>query len=758
MKLSKSISKSFLITMIFSIILYLILSLFLFKSFLTGEKNRAKSILINIDNFVLENTSDLSTKNSTLSKYLSLYMNTRDLKEFNAQSFFSNTQIDYMLVIDKNYNKIYQYNNPLLTNDNVLNDFDSAFDITKNLLIKNNPKLNGFVGTNDNLYFTSVEPLLSNNNLNGYIILINKFDKNLINKFNNILGKNISITNNYSSSTPYTYINGRELYIDIIPNNRTLTSLKINTLNNNSKFFIQNKELRVVYSSTKNNMILFLLFLILTCMLIIFLCYFILNKKIISRIKSINTFINNVNLKDSNFTYLPIDNSKDEISLLCEDINRMLRLIVDSQNYMERLARFDSLTDLPNRQNIFSNIDMLIKNNIPFAVFFIDIDNFKILNDTLGHNKGDDVLSELAIILKTIVTDDISIGRHGGDEFILIYKNYESIKNIEILANNILNLLSKNICIDKHSFNITFSIGASIYPNNGNDVSTLIMNSDIAMYASKHNGGNCYTLFKEDMLDDFLLEKNLLVALDKNEFILYFQPIFNINSSKIIGAEALIRWQKDGEILPPFRFLPLAKRIGIILEIDNWVLKTACEKCKEWIDDGLDICISVNTSYAQLKQPNFHKLISDILEETGLPANNLKIEITEDETIDNMNYIINVLNKIKDLGVKIALDDFGTGYSSFNYISKLPIDTIKLDRSLLVTIDKDKKSFPIVKTIVNLAHDLNLDITSEGIETKEHLNVMKNLHCENIQGYYISKPLSKDEFIDFVHSFKIPKL
>jgi len=432
------------------------------------------------------------------------------------------------------------------------------------------------------------------------------------------------------------------------------------------------------------------------------------------------------------------------------------RLVAEEK--LLHLAYYDPLTDLPNRKKIMEVFSNLIAyKNEKFAVLFMDLDNFKNINDNLGHQAGDSILKGVAIRLNNVIGPNNTISRIGGDEFIIIVRNLKCTEEVEKIAAAIGTTLRTAFVYKENDLYVGTSIGISIFPEHGTDVNTLIKNADLAMYESKENGGYGYKIYSKSMdnksIDKLSMKIKLNNAISNNEFITYYQPLIDLKSMEVLSSEALIRWKQRDKIIPPIEFIPIAKSIGELVAIDNWMLKNACIQCKKWQDLGKkDFSISVNTSYKQLKQVNFIELVASILKDTSLSARYLNIEITEDEAMEDPELIISILTKLKALGIKISLDDFGTGYSSLSYVNMLPIDTIKIDRSLILNLANDRKSILIIKSIIGMAHSLNIKVVAEGIETEEQFNMLKEIQCDLIQGYLIGKPMDatlfQEKFID----------
>ena len=426
------------------------------------------------------------------------------------------------------------------------------------------------------------------------------------------------------------------------------------------------------------------------------------------------------------------------------------RLIAEEQ--IRHFIYYDSLTEISNRKKMLEEVNILIDNkNEKFAILFLDLDNFKSINDKYGHEAGDSILKTVAVRLKSIIKSTDTISRIGGDEFIIILRDLKSSINAEEIALDVVEILNAAFNYKENQLFIGVSIGISIFPEHGIDADTLIKKADLAMYEVKNSGGFGYIIYNDVMndnaIDNLEMKKNLKNAMEKNEFITHYQPIIDLNSMKILSAESLIRWKREDRLIPPIEFIPIAKNIGEIVVIDNWMLESACKQCKKWQELGVkDFSVSVNISYKQLIQLNFVKLVMNILHKNSLDPRYLNLEITEDEAMENPDLIIKILSELKSHKVKISMDDFGTGYSSLSYINKLPIDTIKIDRSLIINLENNPKNVIIVKSIIAMAHSLNIKVVAEGIETEIEFATLREMQCDYIQGYLIGKPMGTSDF------------
>ncbi|SHH41252.1 sensor domain-containing protein [Tepidibacter thalassicus] len=435
---------------------------------------------------------------------------------------------------------------------------------------------------------------------------------------------------------------------------------------------------------------------------------------------------------------------------------------INKEKKIKYLAFRDSLTGLYNRAFFKEKLDWYLnefsKDNKMLAVMFIDLDDFKKINDNLGHPTGDKLLKKIANQLKKQVGKNNLIARIGGDEFLILLPQIKSTQDSIKTAQKIIDIFNKPYFIDNYELHISGSIGISLYPSHGTTSDILIKNADIAMYKAKNNGKNKFELFSDDLnekvKEEFMLENHLRHALKRNEFIVYYQPIVDTNIPKIIGAEALLRWKhpKLG-FIPPNKFIPIAESKGFINPIGEWILKTASIQVKKWHDLGYnDIFVSVNISVNQLKQKNFVSLVSKILKETGLKPEYLNLEITESIYMENIDYIIDVVKNLKNLKLNISIDDFGTGYSSLAQLKNLSISKLKIDRTFTKDINIDLNNNNIVSAIIAMANNLNIKVIAEGVETKDQLEFFKNNNCNVIQGYLFSPPLDKNSFEELINS------
>ncbi|WP_394238164.1 putative bifunctional diguanylate cyclase/phosphodiesterase [Niallia oryzisoli] len=420
---------------------------------------------------------------------------------------------------------------------------------------------------------------------------------------------------------------------------------------------------------------------------------------------------------------------------------------------LHTMAFYDHLTGLPNRnllhEQITQSLSQSKQTQRKIAIMLLDLDRFKIINDTLGHTFGDLLLKEVSNRMSRFITDHSIVSRYGGDEFIIFQEN-ASYYEASSLAEDIIREFSDPIFVNGKPFFISTSIGISLYPLNGDSSDILIKNADAAMYAAKENGGNGYQ-FYNSTLDEknkkiMRIESGLREALENREFTLVYQPQVHLDSGHIVGAEALLRWESpEYGFISPADFIPVAEKTGLIVQIGEWVLETACKQNKKWQQEGFPpIPIAVNVSGYQLQQSHFLSLVKRLLEDLDLDPAYLEIEITE-SVVQNKEQAIQQLHELKALGVKISVDDFGTGYSSLSYLQHLPIDKLKIDKSFVDDITQNSSGRAIVQTIINMGNNLSFNVTAEGIEDEQQVAFLKENHCYFGQGYYFHRPLSVEE-------------
>jgi diguanylate cyclase (GGDEF)-like protein/PAS domain S-box-containing protein len=430
-----------------------------------------------------------------------------------------------------------------------------------------------------------------------------------------------------------------------------------------------------------------------------------------------------------------------------------LRKAIDDQLLYQ--ANYDSLTDLPNRilleDRIEQSIAYAMRDNKTFAIYYIDLDNFKGLNDSLGYKEGDTLLKQVATRLHSCIKIGDTLARFGGDKFAIILTEANWALSVTDCAQILLDTFNEPFLIKSRNFKISASIGVSTYPKDGEETEILIKNAELAMYHAKGRGKNNYQIYTENLYkhisEQHTLEHHLQLALNKKEFLLQYQPLIHLSSNKIIGFEALLRWQHpELGLVSPLSFIPLAEQTGLIIPIGTWVLKTAMQQNKAWQDAGLPpVKIAVNISLVQFKDENFISKLQEILTTTKLAPQFLELELTESVLMENARQFIDKLNLIKEMGISLAIDDFGTGYSSLSYLKELPIDKIKIDKSFIQDIPDNADDSAITRAIISMAKNLNLRILAEGVETKEQLKFLQENHCDEVQGYLFGRPLNIED-------------
>ncbi len=430
-----------------------------------------------------------------------------------------------------------------------------------------------------------------------------------------------------------------------------------------------------------------------------------------------------------------------------------------NEERITQLAYWDSVTGLPNRMMFKDRLQEAIEERSQdgkkLAVMMIDLDRFKIVNDTLGHQTGDLLLQLASAKLQDCVGLHGIVSRFAGDEFIVLLSKIEGAEEINRVAERILHMLTKPFVLEGQEFYLSASLGACLYPNDAQDVDSLIRFSDLAMYYSKENGGNRLKVYTPALsskrVERFNMETGLRYAMERGELTLNFQPQVSLTTGKVYGAETLIRWSSsDGKTIQPGEFIPLAEETGLIIPIGQWVLEQACRACREWIREGLpSLVISVNISALQFQMEDFPDIVSKVLKDTGIGPHNLCLEITEHTAVQNMEHSIRMLSQLVEIGVKIAIDDFGIGQSSLYWLKKLPVHIVKIDPSFIRNLTESTDDAAIAKAVIDMSHSLGLSVTAEGVETEGQLQRLQQLQCDRIQGFFTGRPMTSDQFIAY---------
>jgi diguanylate cyclase (GGDEF)-like protein/PAS domain S-box-containing protein len=431
----------------------------------------------------------------------------------------------------------------------------------------------------------------------------------------------------------------------------------------------------------------------------------------------------------------------------------------DAEHQLQHMALHDALTALPNRhmlqEQLKSCMALAERHGHHMAMMFLDVDRFKKINDGLGHHVGDSVLIEIARRLRVGMRTSDVVARLGGDEFVVLLPQISAREDAERVAHKVLALFTDPLRVAGHELRVTPSIGLAIYPEHGSDTITLMRHADLAMYQAKSDGRNRLQVYSASMqsptAETLVLENDLYKALERDELRLHFQPQFDCVSGRITGAEALLRWEHGGRLVPPSDFIPMAEETGLIVPMGEWVLRRACTVAQQWRErSGWPLRMAVNLSAVQLDQQDVPTLVAKVLQETGLPANALELEITESVVVRESLRAADILTQLRAQGVGIAIDDFGVGYSSFSYLRELPVDRLKLDRSFLSAVPQSPGDSRLVAAMIAMGHRLEVGIVAEGVETPEQADFLTAHGCDEAQGYHLGRPMPEAAFADLL--------
>lgn len=507
-----------------------------------------------------------------------------------------------------------------------------------------------------------------------------------------------------------------------------------------------------IISNTAGLLIAIAAIVILLILILISISFGRTKKKLAYSVKeneSINTKLTEMESK-----YDSALDSLNELNIRYEELN-------SNKENMKKLAYTDYLTELPNRTaftEMLDNIMLTLRNDEIIGIMDIDLDNFKNINDTLGHSYGDELLIDVTHRLKQAIDENDYLARIGGDEFVILTQNLNDTASYEDKIKKVRNVFKYPFVLSTKEYFVTVSIGVAFAPEDGKTAQSLIKNVDSAMYMAKANGKNTYAYFEQALnkmiTDKMELQSELRNAIDNKEFVLFYQAQMNIYDKKVIGFEALIRWNHPTKgLLYPNDFIYLAEESGLIVPIGKWVLKCACKQLYEWNKMGYkDIVMAVNLSARQFKDNDLIQTIYETIEETGINPKSLELEITESVVLEDIDYTIETIKELKKIGVSFSLDDFGTGYSSMSYLKRLPVNNLKIDKSFLDTIMDDTDDQKIVQAIITLAKNLNLNVIAEGVERAEQEQFLKESNCSEAQGYLYSKPVPKDQAEEFLRT------
>ncbi len=460
--------------------------------------------------------------------------------------------------------------------------------------------------------------------------------------------------------------------------------------------------------------------------------------------------------------------SEDEFGRLARSFNRMAESRQRAEEALRQLAHHDPLTKLPNRTlfqiRLVEALENARRTDRMVAVHFLDLDHFKDVNDTLGHPAGDMLLQHVSGRLSECVRRSDTVARLGGDEFAIIQTNLDHQRGIAVLAQRIIESLSKPFDLDGEIVYTGTSVGITVYPQDDSEAEMLIKDADMALYRAKQEGRGKYQLYNPGMNDEVQarksLEQELRKAIERDEFFLTYQPQIELGDGNVIGAESLIRWQHPEKgLISPGDFIPVAEQAGLITKLTEFVLRESCKQAKAWQDDGLgELRVSVNLSPVDFKRPDLIALMNRVLTEANLEAKYLHLEITEGMVMSGIDSAIETLSALRALGIELSIDDFGTGYSSMNYLKQFPVGGLKIDQSFIRDILVNRQDASITKAIIKVGHSLSLKVIAEGVETREQMDFLRLRACDEVQGYWISRPLSPEQFAEFVsnhepHSF-----
>ncbi len=445
-----------------------------------------------------------------------------------------------------------------------------------------------------------------------------------------------------------------------------------------------------------------------------------------------------------------------------QEQRRAQNKIVEQKDILDYQAHHDILTDLPNRvlfnDRISQAIESAKRNKTTLAVCFIDLDNFKVINDSLGHEIGDRVLKDVTTRLKESIRAHDTLSRWGGDEFTVIVEDLNSAQGASILSQKILNSLKEPFVVDGHTLYISTSIGISVFPKDTQKRENLIKYADSAMYKAKDEGKNNFQFYSDSMtkvaFERVMMEANIRSALINKEFVVYYQPQIDARDNSLVGMEALVRWEHPTlGLISPAKFIPLAEETGLVVKIDKLVMASAMEQFAKWYSGGYNPgVLSLNLAIKHLEKNNYIEKLYNSMSKFSLDSQYLELELTESDVMKKPEEAIDKLHKISALGIKVAIDDFGTGYSSLSYLKRLPISKLKIDKSFVDDIPHDEDGKSIVKAVIAMAHSLKLDLIAEGVEEEVQKEFLLEHGCNNIQGYYYSKPMSADEMSEFMQS------
>ena len=709
-----------------------------------------------------------------------------------SEDTLNNLKINIMLFIDNKGNLVHGEGYDLQKKESVPIDEALLKYIKDHSLLQNNDvkyRKSGIITLNGkDLILLSICPILTSAGegpINGYIVLGANFTEKKIADIGEELNSEIKLTflKDFEYDRKFFDLKDDKIQIDAVSDQKIIGRAFLDDIDGKHLLLLSIEKNRDINNIGEAGIKATLWLLLGLFFLFAIIITVILDRGILLRFQELSNDIRKIGEGKDLSVRLKRQNIDDELTDVSNEINGMLGALERSQLFLSKsesalkkaieklqdevlehektqeqikyIAYHDTLTGLPNRnllnELLVHSITLAERNNKCMAVLFLDIDGFKMINDSKGHGMGDQILQEVAErLLKTLRKSDV-IARHGGDEFIVIIEELDNCSGVELIANKIINCFQEPFHLENQDYFLTTSVGVAVYPADGQTPDMLIKNADIAMYKAKENGKNqylfCTPVMKDVANETMELSTNLYRAIEKNELELYYQPQLSCHNNQIMGVEALIRWRHPVMgLISPAKFIPIAEKTGLILPIGEWVLRTACQQNKKWQEQGLPkIRMGVNLSLRQFHNNDLLNLVESVLKETKLAPQYLELEITETIAMKEKSYIINTLNAFRQIGVSIAIDDFGTEYSSLSYLKHLPVDRLKVAMQFIRGIGIDHKDEALAKGIIVLAKSIGMNVIAEGVETKEQLEFLKNHNCDEIQGYYFFKPLAEAE-------------
>jgi diguanylate cyclase (GGDEF)-like protein len=519
---------------------------------------------------------------------------------------------------------------------------------------------------------------------------------------------------------------------------------------------------RELYKEAKKSILFYLLFFGLSGLIFFFIVSYVLQRTIFARLISTINAMNQIE-KKKDFSFRIQESGKDEITKLDQSFNHMMTSLEQAQNEIQYQANHDTLTGLANRKAFYVFLEEIIEQSLQlhsqFAVLFIDLDRFKFINDTMGHHMGDLLLLEIAKKLRLCAKEGDFICRLGGDEFCIVSHDVQESSQIELLAKVIKDTINEPFDLNGYHIRISASIGISLFPEHGTNSENLLHFSDTAMLNVKETGKNNFGWYSESIetirTRRLLMEQFLKNAIQNEELTLYYQPKWDLVRNKIVGVEALLRWTNPQlGVVTPYEFIPIAESSGLINDIGEWIMQSACRQFVAWQDQFSEtpLIVAINISGVQLLQPDFVERIRRVFIEEKVDPCNFELEVTESFAIEKFEEVIDILIELRDLGFIISIDDFGAGYSSMKYLCQLPIQCMKIDKTLIDQLADNVRSQVVVSTLIEMAHKLQLTVVAEGVELPEQLHILKSYQCDQIQGFLISKPVPPGQIIELLNS------